>query len=89
MFIPEGFSPNGDGVHDKFKIALKCGITGKLDIFNRWGERVYHSSNYNNEWDGTSNYGAFMGKSLPEGTYFYNLELSTGNTITRYLTLKR
>ncbi len=89
MFVPEGFSPNGDGVHDKFKIALKCGITGKLDIFNRWGERVYHSANYNNEWDGTSNYGAFMGKSLPEGTYFYNLELSTGNTMTRYLTLKR
>lgn len=89
MFIPEGFSPNGDGVHDKFKIALKCGITGKLDIFNRWGEKVYHSDNYQNEWDGTSNHGAFMGRSLPEGTYFYSLELNTGNTITRYLTLKR
>ncbi|TNE75522.1 MAG: gliding motility-associated C-terminal domain-containing protein, partial [Bacteroidetes bacterium] len=38
----------------------------KVQISNRWGQVVFETTNYNNEWDGTSN-----GQQLPDGTYFY------------------
>ncbi|UII24194.1 putative Ig domain-containing protein [Fulvivirga ligni] len=52
QFIPDGFSPNGDGIQDAFVIQLACGLTAQLDIFNRWGDVVYHSETYNNDWEG-------------------------------------
>jgi len=88
IFIPQGFSPNGDGMHDYFELTLACGVTAKLTIFNRWGERVYQNNNYQNEWNGFSNHGNFMGKLLPEGTYYYTIELSNGSKTTSFLTLK-
>ena len=89
LFIPEGFSPNNDGNHDKFEMTLTCGITAKLIVFNRWGEKVYQSDNYCNEWDGSSNCGTSAGKPLPEGTYFYKCELSSGHKVTKSITIKR
>jgi gliding motility-associated-like protein len=88
VVIPEGFSPNGDGVNDKFEITLSCGLTAKLTVFNRWGDRVFVSSNYQNDWAGNSNFGSFLGKALPEGTYFYNCELSNGKSYSSYITIK-
>lgn len=88
VFIPEGFSPNGDGLHDFFQITLSCGLKAKLHIFNRWGEKVYYSADYQNDWDGISNYGNFMHKLLPEGTYFYTVELNSGTKTTSFITLK-
>jgi gliding motility-associated-like protein len=71
--IPQGFSPNGDGVNDKFEIK---GITDypnlEVSILNRWGNLVYSNSQYDNSWDGKCNEGVqFGGTDLPEGTYFY------------------
>jgi len=74
-FIPQGFSPNGDGVNDAFKISgLKDTELNELIIFNRWGGVVYASPDYKNDWVGQSNQGIVAigaGQGLPDGTYFY------------------
>jgi gliding motility-associated-like protein len=91
VFIPEGFSPDEDGVNDKFVIY---GVNGKrisLLVFNRWGTLVYESNNYLNNWDGTCNQpNVLSGDYLPEGTYFYIVKIE-GETDHRkgYLTLWR
>lgn len=68
--IPDGFSPNRDGINDRFVVIRPFGSIISLEVFNRWGNVVYRSENYNNEWDGRglSQQG---GGDLPEGTYFY------------------
>ncbi|MCP4120316.1 MAG: gliding motility-associated C-terminal domain-containing protein, partial [Bacteroidetes bacterium] len=66
-----GFSPNGDGLNDCFQITgLQKYPYHQLKIFNRWGNQVYSSKNYQNDWKGD-----FEGKKLPDGTYFYLLDV--------------
>jgi gliding motility-associated-like protein len=78
--IPEGFSPNRDGVNDKFIIIKPFGTDLELEVFNRWGNVVYYNANYNNDWDGrgTNN---FLGQDLMDGGYYYTLRAkdSKGN----------
>jgi len=70
-FIPNGFSPNGDGINDVLEITcLEKHPGSSLTVFNRWGDEVYGSIDYRNNWDGTWN-----GKSLPSGTYYYVLKV--------------
>ncbi len=83
FFIPDGFSPNGDGTNDLFVIR---GIfnypNNKFVIFNRWGNKVYEASPYQNNWDGRSMFGLRVGgDELPIGTYFYVLDLMDGSAI--------
>ncbi len=75
--IPQGFSPNGDGVNDTFVIpGIETYPTTVIKFFNRWGNLVYEESNYQNNWNGTSNKGLTVGGDvLPVGTYFYILDL--------------
>jgi gliding motility-associated-like protein len=92
VFIPEGFSPNGDGINDQFVVSrVPTNITVQLKVYNRWGSLVYASDNYRNDWSGTSNQGGVgpKGQGLPEGTYFYTVRLSDGREYTRFLTLSR
>ena len=70
--IPEGISPNGDGLNDVFDLS-SYGVS-KLEIFNRNGTLVYSKKNYTNEWIGQTN----DGKELPVGTYFYTMEYEDG-----------
>lgn len=91
IFIPEGFSPDDDGVHDKFVIS---GLNGKhltLKVFNRWGNLVYESDNYQNDWDGTCTTGWILtGERLPESTYYYLVQIEGENETRKgYLTLWR
>ncbi|MCK3683033.1 gliding motility-associated C-terminal domain-containing protein, partial [Maribellus sp. YY47] len=101
IFIPNGFSPNTDGFNDYFQIVMKdefgtihdiFGETypdAKIEIFNRWGNKVFGKSNYGNYakwndqdawWDGTSTNDLQVGKDkLPTATYFYILYLGDGN----------
>ena len=90
VFIPEGFSPNGDGINDRFVIRGSVG-TLQIEVFNRWGHVVYKSDDYKNDWDGTSNTGVRVGSSsgLPDGTYFYRVKLSDGRQFVRYMTINR
>ena len=92
VFIPEGFSPNGDGINDLFVIDLTDkALTINLQIYNRWGGLVYAQEEYQNNWDGTANQGINpTGKTgLPDGTYFYMVRLSNGKEFVRSMTLMR
>jgi gliding motility-associated-like protein/uncharacterized repeat protein (TIGR01451 family) len=74
--IPNVITPNGDQVNDKFVIrGLELYDRVQLSIMNRWGNEVYRSNTYYNEWDG---------RGLNEGTYFYLLELVKGGKVTKY-----
>ncbi len=65
-------SPNGDGVNDFFHIGgIDAFPNNRLCIFNRWGNQVLLRDGYNNEFDGR-----WENKDLPDGTYFYILELN-------------
>lgn len=76
--IPEAFSPNRDGVNDRFVILKPFGTTLELEVYNRWGNVVYYNANYNNEWDGrgTNN---FIGQDLMDGGYYYTLKAKSAN----------
>ncbi len=72
--IFDGFSPNGDGVNDFFKISgLQNYPDHVLIVYNRWGNKVLEVANYQNDWNGV-----WKGKDLPDGTYFYHLDLGDG-----------
>ncbi|MGN7821383.1 gliding motility-associated C-terminal domain-containing protein [Chitinophaga sp. 22536] len=76
IFIPNVVTPNGDGKNDNFFIPGLSKFPGSaLYIYNRWGNQVYQSKNYDNKWNG---YG------LSEGTYYYILELRTEQGIRKY-----
>ena len=79
IIIPEGFSPNGDGTNETFIITgLEEYPNNSIVIVNRWGNKVYESAPYNNDWDGTNMFGVSKGKTLPVGTYFYILDPGDG-----------
>ena len=76
--IPNGFSPNEDGFNDTFVIeGLEQYPNNEIIIFNRWGDRVYSSSPYLNDWNGTAtnNELKITGEQVTEGTYYYILDL--------------
>lgn len=81
LVIPEGFSPNGDGINDLFVIEnLENYPNNRIWIFNRWGNKMFESSPYLNDWDGSAPFGQIStGKLPPNGTYYYILELGDGN----------
>lgn len=75
--IPNAFTPNEDGFNDTWNIEqLFVFENVTVDIFNRWGERVFHSSGYTSDqfWDGTNE----KGKKLPMDAYYYVIDLHNG-----------
>ena len=80
LFIPNAFSPDGDGINDTWTIrgGLYNYPNNNLVIFNRWGLKVYEADGYNNNWDGTNKGNTNSGNDskLPSGTYFYVLDLN-------------
>ncbi|MCC6370952.1 MAG: gliding motility-associated C-terminal domain-containing protein [Bacteroidia bacterium] len=85
FFIPEGFSPNGDDNNDLFEIKGLYGRPVKLTVFNRWGNKVYEKSNYDNSWDGRVNVAglSFGNGKLPQSTYYYILQFLDGRKETK------
>lgn len=72
--IPNIFSPNGDGVHDTWVIQYLESYPGcTVDIYNRYGQHIFHSEGYTKPWDGTVN-----GKTVPVGTYYYIVDPKNG-----------
>jgi gliding motility-associated-like protein len=78
VIVAGGFSPNQDGMNDKWIIVRPFGTIIQVKVFNRWGNLVYENENYTNDWDGRGQ-GNFMGQYLPEGTYFYMVEATDAN----------
>ena len=72
--IPNIFSPNGDNIHDRWVIKFLETYPGcTVEVFNRYGQRIYYSVGYSNPWDGTVN-----GKPVPVGTYYYIVDPKNG-----------
>jgi gliding motility-associated-like protein len=85
FFIPDAFSPNGDGINDVFFIrGLNLYSKSSIEIYNRWGEKIYSANPYLNNWNGACSSGLRIGSSvLPVGTYFYLLNLGDNSPIIK------
>ncbi|RYF77883.1 MAG: T9SS type B sorting domain-containing protein, partial [Cytophagaceae bacterium] len=82
--IQKGISANGDGANDFFD--LEGFNVGRLQIFNRYGLKVYERRNYTNQWKGQSD----KGDELPDGTYYYVIERTDGEpTQTGWIYINR
>jgi len=74
VLIPNAFSPNNDGVNDLFRIIRTRGLRDfvAFRVFNRWGNMVFESSDFEGEWDGTH-----KGQALEMGVYVYYIAATT------------
>jgi gliding motility-associated-like protein len=68
MFVPNSFTPNGDGLNDKFLVYANSILSYKMEIFDRWGKLLFTSNNIDNGWDGTY-------KNIPCSLGVYNYKL--------------
>ena len=75
--ISDVITPNNDGYNDKWIILRPSNVKVGVTVINRWGQVVYKSTDYKNDWNGTSTNG-FLGNQLPSGTYLFIVELSGG-----------
>ncbi|SEW25562.1 conserved repeat domain-containing protein/gliding motility-associated C-terminal domain-containing protein [Chitinophaga sp. YR573] len=76
LFVSTVVTPNGDGKNDFFYVrGIEKYPNSALHIFNRWGNTVYQSKSYENNWSATG---------LSEGTYYYQLDLNQSGTIKTY-----
>lgn len=71
FFVPNMFTPNGDGKNDELRVYGNTITSLKLMIFNQWGEKVFETADKNQGWNGTNN-----GKPLSVGVYIYALQMT-------------
>lgn len=75
----EAFTPNGDGINDRWLITNgSCIQNARAIVYNRYGSKVFESKDYKNDWDGK-----YEGKPLADGTYYYAIfyKLVNGETV--------
>lgn len=78
VYVPNAFTPNGDGNNDMFMVYGQDIKTASLKVFNRWGELVFESNNQFSGWDGT-----YKGQPAPTSVYTYVAEITyLNNTAT-------
>ena len=76
FYLPEGFSPNGDGINDTFYVPDFSTYQGiQITIIDSWGSQVYQNDDYKNDWDGIANKGNNKGKLVAAGTYYYIISI--------------
>jgi|GEM_PF-3140181 len=75
IHIPNTFTPNGDGFNDVWKIDDLVNYPNcTVNIFNRYGQALFHTNGYGTPWDGT-----YHGSQVPPGTYYYIIDLKNGS----------
>ena len=83
--IHTAFSPNGDGINDFFNIEnIENFPQSDLIIVNRWGNTVFKDLAYDNSWDGS-----YRNQMLPDGTYFYILDLDGERRFSGYVQIQK
>lgn len=69
LYVPNAFSPNGDGINDEFKVAYRSIGSYRCRVYDQWGTKVYDSEDISKGWDGT-----VYGSAASIGVYFYVIE---------------
>ncbi len=71
--IPNVISPNGDGMNDVWKLSFIELLypNAIVEIYNEWGQQLFRSEGYTEPWDGR-----FQGEEVPDGNYFYVINLN-------------
>lgn len=84
LFIPDAFSPNNDGVNDRWVLRnIRLYPNNSMQVVNQWGQELYSASPYLEPWDGRHN-----GNLLPPGTYYYIFTRGDGSaSYTHSLTI--
>ncbi len=84
IFIPNSFTPDGDGLNDEFLPITSNNVKSKdyaFYVFNRWGELLFESYNLQNGWNGT-----FKGDFVPNGVYVWKVEITDLEGISKKYT---
>ena len=68
LYVPNTFTPNGDGKNEVFLPIIKDQLSYHFEIFDRWGNLVFQTNDANQGWDGQ-----YKGEKSPDGTYVYEL----------------
>ncbi|GHB80475.1 hypothetical protein GCM10007390_38490 [Persicitalea jodogahamensis] len=76
IFIPDAFSPNGDGINDLLEIKGEVTTGYELTVFNAWGTVVFHTVDSAQSWDGKLN-----GSILPPGSYPYRIKIGKEDSV--------
>lgn len=71
IYIPNAFSPNGDGLNDLFQVYGYTIQSMRMVVFNQWGEKIFESFNQATGWNGQ-----YKGKAQPSGVYKYVCEIT-------------
>ena len=80
LLVPTGFSPNGDGVNDRFRVLNKNLSKVDLQVFNRWGEKVFETTDLFDGWDGT-----YKGMQQELGVYVWQCNYTlAGDTKNKF-----
>jgi gliding motility-associated-like protein len=74
LFVPTGFTPNNDGINELICVMGSCITEFHLDIFDRWGEKVFESTEQAKCWDGKKD-----GKLMDTGVFVYHLTATLQN----------
>ena len=77
--LPNIITPNRDSLNDTFRPRFSCQPTS-LEVYSRWGQRVYQSDNYHNDWDA---------RNLPDGLYYFLLRDADGRRQKSWLEVRR
>lgn len=81
LYVPNAFTPNGDGINESFGLSALCEFESyEMSVFNRWGQTVFQTSSPLKHWDGTSN-GVLCGPDLYVYAIRYRLR---SQTISQY-----
>jgi gliding motility-associated-like protein len=86
VYVPTAFTPNSDGTNDLFRVKGENLQEFKMLVYDRWGEKIYESSNPNDGWDGT-----YKGNPVQTDTYVYQVTAKnlSGKKLTGAVTLVR
>lgn len=83
-FVPKFFTPNNDGVNDRWKIIDNDNSVNSFSIYNRYGKLLKFFANTSQSWDGT-----YRNTPMPNDSYWYEIVLNNRNVVRGYFALKR
>ncbi|MGM0480062.1 MAG: choice-of-anchor L domain-containing protein [Bacteroidota bacterium] len=75
IYVPNSFTPDGNRYNNYFEVSTINVVDFSIEIFNRWGELIFTSTDPDFKWDGTHN-----GQLVPDGTYVWKIKYSSVNS---------